>query len=88
ATAAVLDIVDLPPADRDELTHAIATLPILDLPETGDVIDDFALGDVLSDGRYSRLFKATDKHAGREVVLKFPHPRVASEGSYRLAFVR
>ncbi|WP_050400857.1 bifunctional protein-serine/threonine kinase/phosphatase [Bradyrhizobium embrapense] len=87
-TALVLDVVDLPPADRDDLTHAIATLPILDLPESGDTIDDFALSDVLSDGRYSRLFKATDKRAGREVVLKFPHPRVASEGSYRLAFVR
>ncbi|GIQ71748.1 bifunctional protein-serine/threonine kinase/phosphatase [Bradyrhizobium sp. RD5-C2] len=87
-TALVLDVVDLPPADRDDLTDAIATLPILDLPESGDTIDDFALHDVLSDGRYSRLFKATDKRAGREVVLKFPHPRVASEGSYRLAFVR
>ncbi|WP_407151897.1 protein kinase domain-containing protein [Bradyrhizobium sp. ORS 86] len=88
ATALVLDIVDLPPADRDELTHAIAALPILDLPASGEVIDDFVLGDVLSDGRYSRLFKAVDKRVGREVVLKFPHPRVAGEGSYRLAFVR
>ncbi|MGQ0685345.1 protein kinase domain-containing protein [Bradyrhizobium sp.] len=87
-TALVLDVLDLPPADREELTHSIATLPILDLPSTGEVIDDFALGDVLSDGRYSRLFKAVDRRLGREVVLKFPHPRVASEGSYRLAFVR
>ena len=87
-TALVLDVVDLPPADRDELAHSIATLAIQDLPSTGDVIDDFVLGDVLSDGRYSRLFKATDRRHGREVVLKFPHPRVASEGSYRLAFVR
>ena len=63
-------------------------MPILDLPSSGDIIDDFALGEVLSDGRYSRLFKATDKQHGREVVLKFPHPRVAGEGSYRLAFVR
>ena len=87
-TALVLDVVDLPPADRDELTHAIATLPILDLPEPQAVIDDFVLGDILSDGRYSRLFRAIDRQRGREVVLKFPHPRVASEGSYRLAFVR
>src|SRR5207302_538715 len=72
----------------DELTHSIATLPILDLPETGDVIDDFTLGEILSDGRYSRLFKARDKRHGRELVLQFPHPRVASEGSSRLAFVR
>jgi len=87
-TALVIDIVDLPPADRDGLTHAIATLPILDLPSSGDIIDGFALGEVLSDGRYSRLFRAVDRDHGREVVLKFPHPRVAGEGSYRLAFVR
>lgn len=87
-TAIVIDVVDLPPADRNELSHSIATLPILDLPSSGEVVDGFVLGEVLSDGRYSRLFKAVDQQQGREVVLKFPHPRVASEGSYRLAFVR
>ena len=88
ATALVLDVVDLPPADRNELTHAIETLPILELPSSGDTVDDFVLEEMLSDGRYSRLFKATDKRQNRKLVLKFPHPRVASEGSYRLAFVR
>jgi serine/threonine protein phosphatase PrpC len=87
-TALVLDVVDLPPADRNELTHAIETLPILELPSSGETIDDFILDEVLSDGRYSRLFAAIDKQQNRRVVLKFPHPRVASEGSYRLAFVR
>jgi len=87
-TALVLDVVDLPPADRNELTHAIETLPILELPSSGDTIDDFVLDEMLSDGRYSRLFVAIDKLQNRKLVLKFPHPRVASEGSYRLAFVR
>ena len=87
-TALVLDVVDLPPADRNELTHAIETLPILELPSSGETIDDFALDEMLSDGRYSRLFVAVDKRQNRKLVLKFPHPRVASEGSYRLAFVR
>ena len=57
-----------PPADREELTHSIATLPILDLPSTGETIDDFVLGDVLSDGRYSRLFKAIDRRQGQNEV--------------------
>lgn len=87
-TALVLDVVDLPPADRNELTHAIETLPILELPSSGETVDDFVLGEMLSDGRYSRLFIAIDKLQNRKLVLKFPHPRVASEGSYRLAFVR
>ncbi|MGJ4883159.1 MULTISPECIES: bifunctional protein-serine/threonine kinase/phosphatase [unclassified Bradyrhizobium] len=89
STALVLDVVDLPPADRDELTGSISSLPIGELPSPGDVIDGFRLGELLSDGRYSRLFKAIDAGQGdREVVLKFPHPRVASEGSFRLAFIR
>lgn len=87
-TALVLDVVDLPPADRNELMHAIETLPIRGLPSSGETIDDFTLDEMLSNGRYSRLFIATDKRQNRKLVLKFPHPRVASEGSYRLAFVR
>ena len=88
ATALVLDVIDVPPAGQGELAQAIAALPVLGLPASGDTVDDFLLGDMLSDGRYSRLFRATDKQQGRELVLKFPHPRVAGEGSYRLAFVR
>ncbi|MEO5657269.1 MAG: serine/threonine-protein kinase, partial [Nitrospiria bacterium] len=44
--------------------------------------------DVVSNGRYSRLFRAQDTEGGRDVVLKFPHPRVAAEAAYRRAFVR
>ena len=88
ATALVLDVIDLPPADQDDLTHAMAGLPILDLPAPGDAVDGFLLGDILSDGRTSRLFRATDMNDGRTLVLKFPHPRAISENSYRLAFVR
>ena len=87
-TALVLDVVDLPPADREELTSNVAALPIGELPKSGDTIDGFALGDMLSDGHYSRLFRVVPTDSSREQVLKFPHPRVASEGSYRLAFVR
>jgi sulfur transfer complex TusBCD TusB component (DsrH family) len=70
-TALVVDVVDLPPADRDELTHSNSTLPILDLPSSGEIRDEFALGEILSDGRYTRLFRAIDRRQGREVVLKF-----------------
>lgn len=88
ATALVLDIVDLPAADHDELAYAIGELPILALPAPGETVDGFVLGEVVSDGRYSRLFRASDGAQGRPLALKFPHPRVAAENSYRLAFVR
>lgn len=88
ATALVIDVVDAPSADQDELSDAISALPILPLPAPGDNVDGFALGPVISDGRYSRLFRATDTRDGRALALKFPHPRVATEAAYRSAFVR
>ena len=87
-TALVLDVVDLPPADRNELTHSIETLPILDLPSTGETVDDFALGDDAVGRPLQPPVQRDRRQQNRKVVLKFPHPRVASEGSYRLAFVR
>ena len=88
ATALIVDIIDLPAADQNELVDSVAALPILNLPNSGDIVDGYKLGDVLSDGHYSRLFHASEPGNTRELVIKFPHPRVASEASYRLAFVR
>jgi serine/threonine protein phosphatase PrpC len=88
ATALVLDVLAIPEAERLDLESQVADLPILDLPKTGDVVDGFRLHALVSDGRYSRLFRAEDSDSGREVIIKFPHPRVASEATYRRAFVR
>eukprot|EP01037_Dinobryon_pediforme_P011760 gene11760-11851_t len=88
ATAFVLDILDLPAADTTDIAANISALPIGPLPKPGDTIDQFKLGEMISDGHYSRLFRAYETGQSRELVIKFPHPRVASEGSYRLAFVR
>lgn len=86
-TALVVDIVDMPPADARALSAAFAGLPIRELPAVGDRIDDFQIDALLSEGRYSRLMRAADIHNGKEVALKFPHPRVADDAAYRLAFV-
>ena len=88
ATALVLDVLDLPAADQDDLTRDLAELPILALPQAGDRIDGYAIGEVVSDGRYSRLYRAQAADEARPLALKFPHPRVATERAYRLAFVR
>lgn len=87
ATALVVDIVDLPPADESEIARAVAGLPIQKLPEPGMIVDDFRIDEVVSNGRYSRLMRATDLENGKSLVLKFPHPRIAEDASYRLAFV-
>jgi len=88
ATAVVLDVLAVPAADRIDLEAVVADLPILELPKTGDTVDGFMLEEQVSDGRYSRLFRAEDKVNKREVIVKFPHPRVIAEATYRNAFVR
>ncbi len=92
ATALVVDILAVPPADRAEIAGLVATLPIGALPKSGDIVDGFQLGDVLSDGRYSRLFHARQSQQtgerALELVVKFPRPNVAAENSYKLAFAR
>ena len=87
-TAVVVDVVAVPAADRLTLEHDLAALPILELPNVGDTIDGFQLLAQISDGRYSRLFRADDTRERREVTLKFPHPRVADDDEYRRAFLR
>lgn len=92
-TAMVIDVVGVPAADRDGIGHGIEGLELRPMPQVGDSVDGFRLLGVVSDGRYSRLFRARrdgtkggDDHA--DVVIKFPHPTVASEATYRAAFVR
>ena len=87
ATTLVADVIDLPPADEAALMYGVADLPIERLPQVGEVIDDYRLEQLISDGRYSRLLRGTDLRDGQTLALKFPHPRVAAEASYRRAFV-
>lgn len=87
-TALVVDVVSVPASEHADLELAMARLPLEELPRVGDVVDGFRLAEMISDGHYSRLFHAHDQSEVREVVLKFPHPRVASDAVYRRAFTR
>ncbi|WP_158046014.1 bifunctional protein-serine/threonine kinase/phosphatase [Skermanella pratensis] len=89
-TAMVIDVISLPPAEHADLEPAITALPIRDpAPRAGDTVDGFRLECVLSDGRYSRLFKAADTAGGdRTVVVKFPQPTVAADATHHSAFLR
>jgi serine/threonine protein phosphatase PrpC len=88
ATALVLDVVGLPTAESDDIDAAIMQLPLIPVPERGEVIDGFVLKALVSDGRYSRLYSAADEIGGGDAVLKFPKPQVAAVAVYRAAFVR
>ncbi len=88
ATAIVLDVVSLPAIGHDSVAGDIGRLPILDPPSEGESIDGFSLDAMLSDGRYTRLFRATDTASGQTVAVKFPKPALLSESGARLAFTR
>ena len=88
ATALVLDVIGLPEADRLDIEAAVQELPILPAPRSGALVDGYRLGDVLSDGRYARVVRATDEGDGRAVILKFPKPAVGAEPLLRQAFLR
>ncbi len=87
-TALVVDVVSLPPPDRSLLEQSVRALPVLDLPKAGQSVDGFELEQALSQGRYSSLLLARDPQNERRVVLKFPHPQVASVREYHEAFLR
>lgn len=88
ATALVIDVVSLPRLDHDAIAGELARLPILAPPEEGESIDGFRLDSLLSDGRYTRLFRAQDTLGGQEVVIKFPKLALLSEQGARAAFTR
>jgi serine/threonine protein phosphatase PrpC len=88
ATALVLDVVELPPADYVDLGATLAKVAILPIPAVGAVVDGFHVDTVLSDGRYMRVFRATDQSEGRQVVLKFPKPLAGADRLTREAFLR
>ncbi len=93
-TALVIDVVDLAPATLEDIDAAIAQLPLIELPDVGDVIDGFRLEKQLADGLYSRVFRARDlkeptQSAAANVLLKFPNPHtIGSEATARSAFAR
>lgn len=88
ASAVIVDIVALPAPDHDAIAGDVARLPILPPPDEGKSIDGFQLNQLLSDGRYTRLFRAIDSASGQTVAIKFPKPALLSEHGARLAFTR
>jgi serine/threonine protein phosphatase PrpC len=87
-TALVLDVVGLPNADAADIDSEIKKLPLIPTPQVGETVDGFVLKVLISDGRYSRLFGASDEIDGGDAALKFPKPQVAAVATHHAAFVR
>jgi len=88
ATALVVDILALPDAQVADLELASAELPMNHPPASGEVVDDYELGEMLGDGPYTRVFRARDRRGACDVVMKFPKPRAGLEPLLRTALLR
>jgi serine/threonine protein phosphatase PrpC len=88
ATALVLDVLALPETQFADLDLANADRPLRNAPSTGDVVDDYELGEVLADGTHTRVFRAMDRRERRNVILKFPKPRPGLDAVLRSALLR
>jgi serine/threonine protein phosphatase PrpC len=88
ATALVLDILALPETQFADLELAIAEQPLRQAPVSGELIDEYELGEMLGDGPYMRVFKARDRASERDVVLKFPKTRPGLDSLLRAALLR
>ena len=89
-SALVIDVLAVPAVEHAELALALAELPSAPPPKVGETVDGFTLEAQLSEGRYSRLFRAVDGGGpgARTVVLKFPQPETAETDACRRAFLR
>jgi serine/threonine protein phosphatase PrpC len=86
-TALVVDVVSMGLADRTGFQSLVSDLPIRPLPNAGQTIDDYLLKEIVSEGRYARIFKAEDLLNDRTVALKFPSAE-SRDSVYRSAFIR
>jgi serine/threonine protein phosphatase PrpC len=88
ATAIVVDVLGLPATQYADLELAFGNRPLRTTPVAGETVDDFALTEMLGDGPYTRVFRATDKVDGRTVILKFPKSRPGLDDVLRTALLR
>jgi serine/threonine protein phosphatase PrpC len=88
-TSLVIDVGSLPLLDGGYLERVVGMLPILAVPDAGDVVDGYLLKSVLSDGFYSRIFAGYDlADPDTPLALKFPKPRVEQDENIRQSIVR
>jgi len=88
ATAIVVDILGLPATRYADLELALADRPLRTPPTVGEIVDGFVLTEMLGDGPYTRVFRATDDVEKRTVILKFPKSRPGLDDMLRTALLR
>jgi len=88
ATCVVIDVVQIPAANFDELSALLQNLPLRGAPRDGENWDGFVLGRTLYRSRYTTLKLAHDTLSDRDVVLKIPLPSMLHDQVFRAGFLR
>lgn len=78
----------LPPETADDAREGVVALPVADPPDVGKTIDGFHIEELVHTSRRFRLYKATDREAERDVVLRFPNPSFYDDPKSVQTFLR
>lgn len=83
------------PARADRLRRRLELLAgaglvdaVAEAPRPGQVLGDYALGELLGEGAMGRVYRASDRRTGREVAVKVVRPELLSFADARARFDR
>lgn len=85
-TAAVVYVNSVP--DKPEPSEYAQVPPVCNLPEAGEIIDNFHIVKRRRKGRLAHYYSAVDIVGDLPVVLKFPEPGFMRDPRLRLLFLR
>jgi protein phosphatase len=88
ATAVVVDVTGLPPAQVQDIFREWEEMPVIPPPKPGSVLDGFHIIRKLHDSHQGVVLLAVDEKISREVVLKFPDLLAASDPACMERFAR
>lgn len=87
ATAVVVDVLALPPANRRDSLEQGARLPLPPRFRVGQEIDGLAVEEVLHDSRETLLYRVRDVQSGQRMVLKTLRPELDGDAEAATALL-
>jgi serine/threonine protein phosphatase PrpC len=87
ATAVVVDILALPPANRRDSLAQSARLPLPPRFKVGQEIDGLAIEEILHDSRETLLYRVRDVQSGQRMVLKTLRPELNGDSEIASALL-
>lgn len=87
-SAIIIDVESLPEPTVAASEALLSDLPLLPVPQEGEMLDGYRIGRTLHRGAYTLLKRAVDARTKEAVVLKFPLPAMLSDRVFQAGFAR